>query len=371
LYLWAIRDKLLDLSNHMATFKFNTVHIESFGINNPPHEVTSAELEDKLAPLYASMGVPIGTLERLSGIHARRFFDRTVSPSQAAIPAALSALDQVGFDKQKIDAVFNCSVSRDHFEPATAAKIHKNLGLKSSGMVMDITNACLGFSNGLIALASLIESGAIKAGMLVAAETMSGIVERSIEKLGDPKNWPSREQLLRMLPSLTLGSGAVSMVLAHESVATKPHKVLSATSHSASEFAELCVGNADFCFYMDDEDFNPLMETDSPNLIANGALLGREVWKEMQETTGWSNSSFQTHVSHQVGKQLGDKFFNTVGVDNTKEFSIYKDLGNQVSCALPTAFAMAVDAGLIVPGSKALLTGFGGGLNSIFTAVAW
>jgi 3-oxoacyl-[acyl-carrier-protein] synthase-3 len=217
----------------------------------------------------------------------------------------------------------------------------------------------------------MIDAGAIKAGILVAAETMSGIVEGSLAKLSDPKNWPSREQLLRMLPTLTLGSGAVAFVLCHESIATQPHKIIASTSHSASQHAELCVGNADYCFYMNEDEFNPLMETDSPTLIANGAILGGEVWREMQETVGWNNDSYQVHVSHQVGKQLGDKFFGTAGVDNSKEFSIYQNLGNQVSCALPTAFALAVEAGKVIKGTSALLTGFGGGLNSIFTAVKW
>jgi 3-oxoacyl-[acyl-carrier-protein] synthase III len=358
----------------MSSFQFKHVHIESFGINTPPHEVTSAEIEDKLAPLYKAMEVPFGTLERLSGIKSRRFYDRNVSPSMASIPAVAQALDGVGFDKDHIKTLFNCSVSRDHFEPATAAKIHKAMNLTQSGMVFDITNACLGFSNGLAILGNLIESGMIKAGVLVAGETMSGIVETSSAKLTSELaagRMPTREQILKNLPSFTLGSGAVAYVLAHESIATKPHKLLGTVSYSGTEFADLCVGNADFCFYMEDDNFNPLMETDSPKLIANGAIIGSYVWKEMQEAWGWNNDNYQVHVSHQVGRQLGDKFFATVGVDNSKEFSIYSSLGNQVSAALPTAFAMGVEAGKITPGTTSLLTGFGGGLNSIFSAVQW
>ena len=163
----------------------------------------------------------------------------------------------------------------------------------------------------------------------------------------------------------------MAVVLAHESIATKPHKLLGAVSYSGTEFSDLCVGNADFCFYMDEDNFNPLMETDSPKLIANGAIIGSYVWKEMQSTWGWNNDSYNVHISHQVGRQLGDKFFGTVGVDNRKEFSIYNNYGNQVSAALPTAFCMAVESGVVKSGTTALLTGFGGGLNSIFSAVSW
>lgn len=354
----------------MATYKFNHVHIESVAVNVAPHEVTSAELEDRIAPLYKSLGVPFGTLERVSGIKSRRLYDANVSPSMAGIPASQIALDDVGFDKSLIRSVFNCSVGRDHFEPATAALVHKAVGLDPSAMVMDITNACLGFSNGMMILANMIESGMVKAGLLVSAEVISGILDGTVRKLTNGKD-TSREELLKMLPTFTLGSGAVAMVMAHESVATKPHKLTSGGAYSATQFADLCVGNADFCFYMEEGTFNPLMETDSPNLIGNGAIVGSHVWKEMKEAFGYDNNSYDVHISHQVGRQLGDKFFNTVGVDNKKEFTTYQQYGNQVSAALPTCFATAIEKGVIKSGSKALLTGFGSGLNSIFSTITW
>lgn len=354
----------------MSVFQFKHVHIESIAVNLPPIEVTSAQLEDRLAPLYKRLSVPFGSLERLSGISTRYFWDMTVTPSQAATGAAKKAVEAIGFDRSHIASLINCSVTRDHFEPATAMLVHKALGLKSSSMAFDISNACLGISNGMMIMGNMIESGLIKAGVLTSGETISRIVETSIQKMLASKDI-DREQLLKLLPTFTLGSGAVSIVMCHESIATKPHKFLGGASQSASEFADLCVGNADFCYYMDEADMNPLMETDSPNLIGNGAIVGSHTWKEMQQAFGWDSNSYDVLVSHQVGRQLGDKFFNTVGIDNKKEFTIYQKYGNQVSAALPTTLALAVEQGVVKPGSTVLCTAFGSGLNSIFSAIKW
>jgi 3-oxoacyl-[acyl-carrier-protein] synthase-3 len=113
------------------------------------------------------------------------------------------------------------------------------------------------------------------------------------------------------------------------------------------------------------------MHTDSPKLIGSAAYVGQRAWQECQESFEWSNSDFDAVFCHQVGKQLGDTFFKTMGVDNSKEFSIYRTHGNQVSAALPSTMIHGVESGYLTPGSKALLTGFGSGLNAIFTAVSW
>lgn len=354
----------------MSKFSFKSVHIEACAVDLPPYEVSSSQIEERLAPIYDRLEVPYGTLERLSGIKTRYFYDQSVTPSQAGISACRKAISQIGFDPQNIQAIFNCSVTRDHFEPATASIIHKALGIAESSISLDISNACLGFSNGIMLLGNLIESGVVKAGILVSGETISKIIDTSITKMlaQDEMN---REELLRLLPTFTLGSGAVAFVLCHESIATKPHRVLGGVSRSASEYSHLCVGNADYCFYMDEDELNPIMHTDSPKLIGSAAYVGQRAWQEFQQSFECSNEDFDAVFCHQVGKQLGDSFFKTMGVDNSKEFSIYQRYGNQVSAALPSTMTLGLNSGMLKSGGKALLTGFGSGLNAIFTAVSW
>lgn len=354
----------------MTVVRFKHVHLEGFAVNLPPIEVSSAQLEDRLSPLYDKLQIPFGTLERLSGIKTRYFWDHSVTPSKAASGAAKAALGQIGFPLEQIKSVFNCSVTRDHFEPATAMLVHRDVGVPQSSLAFDITNACLGLSDGIMVLGNLIESGVVKAGLLVSGETVSRIIDTSISKML-ANDSITREELLKLLPTFTLGSGAVAMVLCHESIATKSHKIVGAAASAGSQYADLCVGNADFCYHMDETELDPIMHTDSPKLIASGALVGKAAWEELSPAVNWGRDNIDVLISHQVGRQLGDAFFQTVGVDNSKEYSIYKKYGNQVSAALPSAVVLAAQEGVLKTGSKLLLTGFGSGLNAVFTAVEW
>ena len=171
----------------MFAAKFSDVHIEAVGLHMPDQQVTSAEIEDKIAPVYEKLKVPFGTLEKLSGVASRGMFTREETPSDVATLAAKKALSKVGFETSAIQTVINCSVTRDYFEPATGVLVHENLGLGENVMAMDITNACAGFSNGMFMVANLIQSGVIKAGLIVAGENLVHIIDAHLESFSKVK----------------------------------------------------------------------------------------------------------------------------------------------------------------------------------------
>ena len=353
----------------MIFSQFKHVCLESYALNLPPHEVTSAEIEDKLSALYKRIGLPFGTLEKLSGVKTRYFWESNVRPSTVSTEAAKMAMDEIGFDRSEIGALFNCSVNRDFFEPATACLVHRNLELPETCMAMDITNACIGFSNGIQMLGSLIEAGVVKAGVIVTGENISKITESSMKLLLDNDNL-GRDDLLKILPTFTLGSGAVAFVLCHDSIATKKHKILGCVARSATQFNDLCIGNGDFCFTQE-ENLNPIMHTESQKLISSAAKLGGRMWKEASEAYGWTKEDVDHTFCHQVGKQVNEAFYREMGLDIKKEFTVYQRYGNLISAALPSAFITGVREKEMKKGDKILFTAFGSGLNSIFTALEW
>jgi 3-oxoacyl-[acyl-carrier-protein] synthase-3 len=352
----------------MTHFNFKHVCIEAMVLSSPPIKVASSELEDRLAPLYQRLSVPFGTLEKLSGVRSRNFWDGSMLPSKVATLAATQALDESSFSREHIGAIFNCSVTRDYFEPATSCLIHRNLGLGEYAMAMDISNACIGFSNGILMVANMIERGIIKAGLVTSGEIVERVIDAHIRHLL-AKEDITREQLLKLLPSFTLGSGAVAFVLCHESLSTKGHKLLGSVARSATQFSELCMGNADYV--LSQRDFNPLMETESSKLITSAATLGGRMWADASEAFNWSKQDIDHIFCHQVGKQVNQAFYEEMGLEMEKEFTIYKDWGNLISAALPACLVIGSKQKNIKPRDKVLLTAFGSGLNSIFTAIEW
>lgn len=353
----------------MSAFRFKNVVLAGIARSVAPIEVTSAELEDRVAPLYERLGIPFGTLEKLSGIRTRRFWEGSFLPSQISTEAANQLLDNTGFKREDIGVIINCSVTRDYFEPATATLVHRNLGLSNSCMGFDVTNACIGFSNGIVLLSNMIESGVVKAGLLISGENVSYIVESCAKHLATAKEI-TREDLIKILPVFTLGCGGVAAVLCHEKYAKDGHKIIGSICHTASEHNDLCNGNGDYCATQM-EGLSPIMYTESSELIASAAKLGAKTWVEFSETFGWNKDSIDHIFCHQVGRQVNDAFYKEIGLDLAKEFTVYKSLGNMVSAALPTALAVGAEEKPLKKGDKALLLGYGSGLNSIFTGIEW
>ena len=355
----------------MFRAKFNNVRIEAYSFDRPPHKVTTAEIEDRLTPQYKKFGIPVGTLEKLSGINNRHMYDRGTLPSDIATLAAKAVMAKSGIDPKEIGAIFNCSVSRDYFEPATAILVHKNLGLPETVMAMDITNACIGFSNGMITMSNLIESGVIRAGLIVAGENLGFIMDNTFKKLAESNGEMTRDRFIKTLPTFTLGSGAVAMILAHKDIATQNHRYIGSVSRSASQHAELCIGNGDFHAHMDTSQLDPLMSTDSAKLISSANKLGARTWPDFSEAMGWKSEEIDHVVCHQVGKQVNEAFYKSQGLPHDREHIVYNDYGNLVSAAMPAALIAAAENNKFMAGDKILLTAYGSGLNCTFSGLVW
>lgn len=353
----------------MVAFRYKHVCLESCAVTVPPHVLTSAEIEDKLTDVYKELGLPFGTLERLTGIGSRNFWDLSERPSVLGAAVAKDAIEQSGLAFEDVRALFSCSVTRDYFEPATGCLMHRNLGMAEDSIALDVSNACLGFMDGIFFLSNLIESGIVKAGVVVSAEHTRCIIETTFKNVLEGKGL-SRDQLLRMLPTFTIGSGAVAYVLCHESISKKKHRVLGGATRSATQHCELCVGNVDY-HLVDSPPLGPVMETESSKLIAAAAILGKQTWADASEVLGWTKENVDHVFCHQVGRQVNEAFYNTLGLDHTKEFTIYPTRGNLVSAALPTCFAQGIAARNIQKNDKIVLTGFGSGLNSLFLGIEW
>ena len=72
--------------------RYKNVYIEALGYVLPELEVRTSEIEAQVAPLYRRMGIKPGWLQAVTGIRARRFWPRTLQPSDVATRAAKEAL---------------------------------------------------------------------------------------------------------------------------------------------------------------------------------------------------------------------------------------------------------------------------------------
>lgn len=343
--------------------RFRHACIESLAAVLPEEIWTSDAIEERLRPLYERLKLPAGRLELMTGIKERRMWAAGTKPSDASAKAGKAVLQRSGLKPEQVEVFIHCAVSRDMLEPATASFAHHKIGLGASCQIFDLSNACLGFLNGLVTLGAMIDAGQIKCGMVVAGENGRPLVERTIQRLLTAPL--DRNGIKPFFANLTIGSGAVGAVVCHEDLLPpgQKHRLLGGAVLSATQHSALCQG--------DTAGEALQMETDSEQLLVAGVEVAKETWQKFEHETGWNRAMPDHFICHQVGSTHRRKLYETVGLDLAKDFSTFETLGNTGSAALPTALAIAVDRDTVNSGSRVALLGIGSGINSLMMAVEW
>ncbi len=337
---------------------FKNVAIESLVYELPPHRVTSAELEAQIAPTMERLGIPAGRIEDLAGIQERRFWDAGMLPSQAGTIVAERAMEQAGVDRSQVGALINTSVWRDYIEPSTACFVHGNLNMPPTCINYDVSNACLGFIIGMMNVAMMIEAGHIKYGLVVNGDSARDIVESTIRRLQQPN--VDMKTFRDNFATLTIGSSAVAMLLAHKDVSKTTHRVEGVVTRAATQHNNLCVGTTE------------AMTTDASALLVAGVQLANDTWKAAeQELPEWNDESIRLYAPHQVGSRHTAAVVQSLGLPADKFFLNFMSLGNIGPAAVPISLAQAVEAGRVEQGDRVALFGVGSGINCSLMSLRW
>ncbi len=346
---------------------YKNVCIESWCFEPAPELLSSLRIEELLLPTYERLGLPEGRLELMSGIRERRIWPKGSTPSDAARIAAKKALAASSIPPSEIACLINCSVCRDCLEPATATIVHEGLALSRNCISFDISNACLGVLSAMIVAGNMIESGQIRAALLVAGENSRSLLESTIAKINGDLSI-TRKSIKRFFSSLTIGSGAVAIILAAKDrpLPVRRPSLVGGSSLTASEFNGLCRGNEDKGM---GDNLDTLMNTDSENLMRAGVMVAAETWEHFKSATGWKNEDPDLICTHQVGSAHKKLLLETLGLPNEKDFSTLQNFGNMGSVSCPATFAMAMDAGRAGEGAKIALLGIGSGINCTMLGV--
>lgn len=334
------------------------VTIEAVAYELPPHRVTSASLEEQIADTMERLEIEPGRLEQLTGIRERRFWDPGMEPGEAATLAARKVLDITGIDPKRIGCLINTSVSRTYVEPSIACSIHDNLKLSPRCLNYDVANACLGFVNGINNIVLMIEAGLIDYGLVVNGETARLAVESTIKRLQAPG--AKLENFFNNFATLTLGSGAVAMLLSHKDLSQTGHVVNASVSLAATQYNKLCLGRMDY------------MRTDAQALLIAGVELAASTWELACGTLeNWGDETIDLYAPHQVSVRHTAAVCKKAGITWDKLHLNLYEHGNTGPAAMPTSLAMAEEAGRLKAGDHVGLLGIGSGLNCTMMSVTW
>lgn len=347
--------------------RYENVCLESISYTLPEQVVTSADIEERLAPLYERLRLPEGRLELITGVRSRRFWPRGTKPSDVSVESAEKAILASGIDRLDIGAVIHASVCRDFLEPATACSVHHSLGLSATCQIFDVSNACLGMLNGIVQVANMIELGQVRAGLVVGTESARALVETTISELNENTSL-SRDDIKLAVASLTIGSGSSAVLVTHRDLSQTGNRLIGGTARANTDFHDLCHSGHDEA---GGDQMRPLMTTDSEQLMREGIATGAETLEVFLGEMNWSRDDIGKTFCHQVGTTHRRMMFEALQLDLQLDYPTIENLGNTGSVALPTAMALGIENGHLEKGDQIALLGIGSGINCLMLGVDW
>ncbi|MBU0617255.1 MAG: 3-oxoacyl-ACP synthase III [Planctomycetes bacterium] len=345
--------------------RYSRVRIDTIAYELPPNVVTSAALEDRLAPVLKKLGIPLGQFEAMTGIRERRFWNPGQTMADGATKAGRKALETSGVTPDDVGLLIFAGVCRDHIEPATACAVADALGVTNRAEVYDVSNACLGVLNGMVQVANAIELGHIRAGLVVSCESSREIVEQTIDEL---RANPDMELLKTSLATLTGGSGAVAVLLADETFSNDGHGLLGGVALAACEHHRLCSWGPQRVF---GAEARQVAETHAIEVLENGVALGVRTYRDFVGELGWEAVGPDKIICHQVGATNQAAILKALEIPPERDFATFEYLGNIGTVSLPITAAIADERGFLEPGDRVGLLGISSGLNCLMLGVDW
>lgn len=285
-----------------------------------------------------------------TGIKRRHLAKEETTASMSA-EAARRALDNAGVTAEEIDLIILGTVSADYVTPACACEVQAAIGAKNA-VAFDINAACSGFMFALNIANAYIQAGLYKTALILGAETLSKIVD-----------WNDRGTCV------LFGDGAGAAVVRGDE------------EYGMLAFDQGCDGTkGDVLACPGRTNNNPLIETDKE--VAYVHMDGQEVYKfavttvpaSLQKTieaAGLTPEDIDYFALHQANIRIIQSMSKRLHVSEDK-FPISLDhCGNISAASVPILLDEMNRNGLLKPGMKIALSGFGGGLTWASAVLEW
>jgi 3-oxoacyl-[acyl-carrier-protein] synthase III len=315
-----------------------------------PERVLSSDEVQRRVVGAASLDLPSGTFEQLTGIARRRVARDDEYASTLAVGAARLALARAGLRPIDIDLLIFASATRDVAEPATAHICQAELG--SQAHAIDVTNACNSFINGVdIARAMLIAGRGTRA-LVLTGETPTRAIRWQPASL---------EQLRRGIAGYTFGDAGAAVVV--EPVGSGG--IIDIDTETRSEHWDVGGIFGGGSRHPRDLEYT-YFEGDGRALRGVFEKIGTYIIDRVGDRTGMAITDYAKVLVHQVTVPYLDRFIELASVPPANLEVTVTELGNVASATLGIQLARVFDK--LEAGDRVLLVGLGGGI-SVMTMV--
>ena len=318
------------------------IHIQGLGTYVPTKRITNVDL-------MSLVDTNDEWIVSRTGIKARHMLADDENGSDAGTEAALKALEDAGIAAEDITHVLTATCTPDYLCPSTACIISGKIG-SHGAMAFDLNAACTGFVYGLDVANSILAKV-----LLVGSEAFTRRL-----------NWEDRTTCI------LFGDGAAAAVLTNGDAGTPKRCLPSAPrlrdvrcGADGRQYPLLTVGGGT------NRNYKPGDPVQDDFYLQ---MQGREVFKqavrslsavcsELLEDNGLTLEDIDLFIPHQANLRIIEAVGDRLKLGSEKIFVNLDEYGNTSAASIPLGIGDACAQGRIRPGSRVLLSAFGGGFT--------
>ena len=284
-----------------------------------------------------------------TGIRERRLA-REETTASMSVTAAKRALENAGVTAQEIDLIIVGTITGDYVTPSTACEVQAALGADKA-VAFDINAACSGFMFALHIADAYIKTGVYKTALILGAETLSKIMD-----------WNDRSTCV------LFGDGAGAAVVRSDETGLLAYDQ---GSDGARGTVLTCRSR---------ENNNPFVK--NPTEPSYTHMDGQEVYKfavttvpaSIQKVVGEAGLTIEDidcFALHQANIRIIQSVAKRLKAPEEKFPTSLDHCGNVSAASVPILLDEINRKGLLKPGMKIVLSGFGGGLTWGSAVLEW
>jgi 3-oxoacyl-[acyl-carrier-protein] synthase-3 len=288
--------------------------------------------------LAGPLGVDSQWIASRTGIHRRRRVNGEGLVDLAS-GAGAKALALAGVEPAELDLVLVATCSPDQILPHAAPRVANRLGARSAGAI-DVGAACTGFLSALSLATAQLESGRARAALVVGGEVLSRITDFSDKRTAG-----------------LFGDGAGAAVI----VPGGPGQIGPIALRSDGSRGDL--------IQVDHDD--QLIRMDGRATFRAAVAAMSATTQQVVSDAGLPLEEIDLFVYHQANSRIISAVGERLDLPPDRVIDCLADYGNTSAASIPIALAEAASTGLLVKGSRVLLSAFGAGLTWGAGIIEW
>lgn len=284
-----------------------------------------------------------------TGIGQRRIATEEGTSDMAA-KAAERALEQAGIAPGEVDLILLATSSPDFCFPNGASEVQARIGAENA-VCFDISAACTGFVFALNTAHAYISTGIYKTALVIGSDVLSKLID-----------WTDRGTCV------LFGDGAGAVV-----VQAAETGILGLKMHADGKKGGVlaCGSRTNGNFLLGKKPEMSYMTMDGQEVFKFAVKKVPEVIGELLLETGTPMDEIKYFVLHQANYRIIESVAKRLKADLKRFPANMERYGNTSGASIPLLLDEMNREGLLKPGDKIILSGFGGGLTWGATLVQW